>query len=252
MVSDFTDNQAASQDKCSSAILDVKHQMQALNFQVQDLASQVKATEIQIQATTMDLAQMHEDLGQLEQRKKADLEKCSSKRNEDTRMWKTLKEELKDMQKLAGFRERKTLSDHASTLEITTRNDTSSSKAPGASAAGGSSLVLLEGHMSPSSPLPRIQNASGDEDARSGVEAARLLAAQTKASTEELTSCLSSGSGETMRSSGRAVPADECEAEKAQLERNYKKARGAFPHVFAVRTVMSFHCMRGCNCANSR
>lgn len=101
LVTRFINNQASSTDKCPAQLMEAKHQLNELHVHIGDLAQEVNATEKLMQIADMNLKETLDKIRQADEWKDGELAKCDKKRAEDTKMWLTLQDEMREMQQIA-------------------------------------------------------------------------------------------------------------------------------------------------------
>jgi len=101
LIEHFISQQSNSEDKCSSQLLETKHQLNELHVTINDLAAEINSTETSIQVTNIELTTKREELEVIETWKVTELTKCEEIREEHRRMLYILQQEVIEMQHIA-------------------------------------------------------------------------------------------------------------------------------------------------------
>eukprot|EP00746_Dinoflagellata_sp_MGD_P167676 gnl/MRDRNA2_/MRDRNA2_98505_c0_seq1.p1 gnl/MRDRNA2_/MRDRNA2_98505_c0~~gnl/MRDRNA2_/MRDRNA2_98505_c0_seq1.p1 ORF type:complete len:849 (-),score=247.20 gnl/MRDRNA2_/MRDRNA2_98505_c0_seq1:188-2428(-) len=101
VVSKFIEGQSGSEDACHSKLLEARHQLNQLHDILTILMTKVNTTETALILYDKDLQNKLKQLVKIEKWKDAELEKCKVKKEEDTKMFLKLSEELMEMHQIA-------------------------------------------------------------------------------------------------------------------------------------------------------
>lgn len=101
VVSKFIEGQSGSEDACHSKLLEARHQLNQLHDILTDLITKVNTTETALILYDKELQQKLKELVKIEKWKDEELEKCRIKKEEDTKMFLKLSEELMEMHQIA-------------------------------------------------------------------------------------------------------------------------------------------------------
>jgi septal ring factor EnvC (AmiA/AmiB activator) len=101
LVKKFVSEQSSSEDKCSSQMLETKHQLNQLHEIINDLAAEINSTETSIQVLEPQLTTKKEELEEVEDWKADALKKCEEEREERRKVLNTLQQELEEMHHIA-------------------------------------------------------------------------------------------------------------------------------------------------------
>merc|ERR1719443_2611360 len=66
MINNFINHQSSSEDKCSSQLLEAKHQLNQLHVIINDLAAEINSTQTSISVLNVQLTTKHEELQTVE------------------------------------------------------------------------------------------------------------------------------------------------------------------------------------------
>jgi len=101
VVSKFIEGQSGSEDACHSKLLEARHQLNQLHDILTVLVARVNATETALILYDKELQEKLKQLVKIEKWKDEELEKCRIKKEEDTKMFLKLSEELMEMHQIA-------------------------------------------------------------------------------------------------------------------------------------------------------
>jgi len=207
LISQFIDHQAASQDKCPSQLLETKHQLNSLHGELISIASEINTTEVQLQVATSELSELLGEEKDDDTWLQQELEKCEKKRQEDVRMWVTLKKELVEMHMIAS---------PGVTMDIP-GGQVYTKQAPAAIEAG----QQESGKHFPLRAVARLMQTGAaltvaGTPGQAGIAKAQLLVKETGKLSNKLQNCLA----------GHTTPTDQesCKEVKEGLEQTYVKA----------------------------
>lgn len=100
LMSDITDEEANSQDKCPIQLAKSEKSLQSLFQSVKDLGSEVNSSEARIESDMDLLSASHDSMRKLHERLQEDLAACEEKHESKTKMLEDLKRELEAMQQI--------------------------------------------------------------------------------------------------------------------------------------------------------
>merc|ERR1719265_1475673 len=86
LITKFISHQSNSEDKCSSQLLEAKHQLNQLHVVIIDLAAEINSTQTSIQVSQTELATKREEEQVVEDWKTEELHKCEVQREERRKM----------------------------------------------------------------------------------------------------------------------------------------------------------------------
>jgi len=101
LITGFIDGQSDSEDACHSKLLEARHQLNQLQDLLSELMTEVNSTEEALILYDKELAEKLKELAEIEKWKDAELEKCKIKKEEDTKMFLKLSQELMEMHQIA-------------------------------------------------------------------------------------------------------------------------------------------------------
>jgi len=101
LIKKFVSEQSSSEDKCSSQMLEAKHQLNQLHVIINDLAAEINSTQTSINVLEPQLTTKKEELEDVEEWKKEALKKCEEEREERRKVLHTLQQELEEMHHIA-------------------------------------------------------------------------------------------------------------------------------------------------------
>lgn len=138
VIEEFMRRNADSDDACSAQLMEAKQQLNSLHQRIRDLVSDVNATEHAISVANALYEENRALLTELEEKRDRDLAKCDSEKGDNAKKLAQLREELQEMQQIAG----PDVWVDSSTGKLLERhpNDSASSAAAAAAAASASLL----------------------------------------------------------------------------------------------------------------
>merc|ERR1719335_2068289 len=102
MMQHFSDNEAASQDKCPALLLEAKHQLNVIKEHIHELAIEINATEMTLVTEHHQIETTYEMINNTHAWKAEEAAKCKEKQEEDYKMYWILKAELLEMHQIAN------------------------------------------------------------------------------------------------------------------------------------------------------
>lgn len=102
LVDKFIDSQSNSEDACHAQLLEAKHQLNSLRELVTDLVEEVNTTEKAMILYDKELQEKLQTLADIQVWKDEQTKKCKKKKEEDTKMFIKLSQELKEMEQIAS------------------------------------------------------------------------------------------------------------------------------------------------------
>jgi len=101
LVGKFIDQQSNSEDKCSSQLLEAKHQLNQLHEVIEDLGEETNSTQVSDEVLDKQLQDKKDEMDKVEEWKIEKLRECKEQVEERKTILVTLKQELMEMQHIA-------------------------------------------------------------------------------------------------------------------------------------------------------